>query len=522
MLNRRGLMLASAALAAAPYREAHAQAKELRFRLVEDPEMLWSGQSASLTVNTVVGTYLVERLVYQGPDGSPQPWLAESWTFSDDSKEITFKLRPGVKFHDGTDLDAAAVKFHFDAILDPDRASPVRAVISALSGVEVVDPLTVKFVFSRPFAPFMTLLGGGAYGINSPTAVNRLGRQYGRRPVGTGPYRFVSWSPGSEIVLERNPTFRQLRADAKNKGAPYADRITLSVIPEEGVAFSALQTRELAAAELQTDTVERLARDRNFRVVIDRNAKNLAFLEFAFRPPFDDPKMREAIGLALDRAAIVRAAYAGYAVEVKGPMSPGIPGFDEAVAEANGWGHDPARAKAQLAELGWTAGRGGVLAKDGREARFALRTYSNPVAERALAVIQRNLAEVGIQITITASDWGSFYPSLLRDGWDMNYMRWTAFDPFVMVQLFRHPGHRRVLPKFDGLDEALAGVETTLDPERRRAHVSEAQKLLLQNRAILPLMMNYNVTIIQAGLENYEPDTFNLIRPGDLRMANWS
>jgi peptide/nickel transport system substrate-binding protein len=522
MLSRRGLVLSSAVLATAGHKPAAAATKELRFRLVEDPEMLWSGQSVSLTVNTVVGTYLVERLVYQGTDGKPQPWLAERWSFSDDAKQITFTLRPGIKFHDGTDLDAAAVKFHFDSILDPARASPVRPIISALESVDALDPLTVRFNFSRPFAPFMNLIGGGAYGINSPTAVQRLGRQYGRRPVGSGPYRFVSWSPGSEIVFERNPNYRQLRADAVNKGAPYADRITLSVIPEEGVAFSALQTRELSAAELQTDTVERLARDRNFRVVIDENAKNLAFLEFAFRPPFDDVRMREAVSYALDRAAIVRAAYAGYAVEVRGPMSRGIPGYDEAVAQQYGTAFDPARARAILADLGWTdPGRRGVLSKDGREARFALRSYANPVVDRALAVIQRNLADVGIAVTITTSDWGSFYPSLLREGWDMNYMRWTSFDPFVLVQLFRHPGHRRALPRFDGLDDALAGIETTLDPERRQVFVSEAQKLLLQHRAIVPLMTNHNVTIVQAGLQNYVPDVFNLIKPGDLRMANW-
>ena len=522
MLNRRNLGLAAGALALARHRPAHAATKELRFRLVEDPEMLWSGQSVSLTVNTVVGTYLVERLVYQGTDGRPQPWLAESWDFSEDAKQITFKLRQGVKFHDATDFDAAAVKFHFDTILDPARASPVRPIIAALESVDVVDPATVRFNFSRPFAPFMTLLGGGAYGINSPTAVQRLGRQYGRRPVGTGPYRFVSWAPGTEIVLERNPTFRQLRADAVNKGAPYADRITLSVIPEEGVAYSALMTRELAAAELQTDTVERLARDRNFKLVVDENGKNLSFLEFAFRPPFDDPRMREAVSWALDRAAIVRAAYAGYAVEVRGPMSRGIPGYDEAVAQQFGTGYDPQRARAILADLGWTdPGRRGVLSKDGKEARFALRSYSNPVAERILAVTQRNLAEVGIQVSLSTSDWGSFYPGLLRDGWDINFMRWTSFDPFVLVQLFRHPGHRRALPRFDGLDEALSGIETTLDPARRQTFVSEAQKLLLQNRVIVPLLTNFNVTIIQAGLENYVPDAFNLVKPGDLRMANW-
>jgi peptide/nickel transport system substrate-binding protein len=311
MIARRTLALASAATLLAPHRPSHAATRELRFRLYEDPESLWVGHTLSVLATIVSGTYLVERLVYPGADGRPLPWLAAAWEFSDDSRQITFKLRQGVRFQDGTDLDAAAVKFNFDSILDPLRASPTRAAIAALESVDVVDPATVRFNFSRPFAPFMTLLGWGSLGINSPAAVQRLGRQYGRRPVGSGPYRFVSWAPGSEIVLDRNPTFRQLRDDAVNKGAPYADRITLSVIPEGGVALSALITRELSGSDLQNDLVERLPPGRNFRVLRDENGKNLSFVEFAFRSPFDDVRMREAISCVLDRASILRAAYGG-------------------------------------------------------------------------------------------------------------------------------------------------------------------------------------------------------------------
>lgn len=198
-------------------------------------------------------------------------------------------------------------------------------------------------------------------------------------------------------MLQRNPTFRQLRADAVNMGARHADRIALSVMPEQGVAFPALMSRELSAAALRTDTVERRSCDRDFRIMIDGNAKNLSFLAFAFRAPFDGPRMREAVTCAIDRAALVRAAYASYAVEVPGPMARGIPGCDEAAAREFGLGPDPARARALLA----------------------------------------------------------------------------------------------------------AGVETTLDPARRQVFVSEAQKLLLP-RAIAPPRTNHN-----------------LLRPGDLRMANW-
>jgi len=523
MIARRTLALAFSAALLGPPRPGHAATRELRFRLYEDPETLWTGHTLSVLATIVSGTYLVERLVYQGTDGRPLPCLAEAWEFSDDSRQITFKLCQGVKFHDGTDLDAAAVKFNFDSILDPARASPARPSLATLDSVDAVNAATVRFNFSRPFAPFMTVLGWGGFGINAPAAVQRLGRQYGRRPVGSGPYRFVSWAPGSEIVLERNPAFRQLRANAMNKGAPYADRIILSVIREDTVALAALMKRELSGSDLQSDMVERLPPGRNFKVLRDENSKNLSFIEFAFRPPFDDVRMREAISYALDRASILRAGYAGYGVVVQGPMSRGIAGYDEDVARTFGTGYDPARARAILAELGWSdPGRRGVLSRDGREARFALRSFASlPNVEGLLAVIQRNLAEVGIQVSIATADFGIHYASLLQDGWDMNYARWMHIDPLVLVRLFRHPGHRGKLPRFEGLEEALTGIEETLDPARRQVFISQAQKILLRNRVIVPLLTSHSIMVLQPGLQNYVPDKLGFINPGDLRMADW-
>jgi peptide/nickel transport system substrate-binding protein len=525
MPSRRSLLalstLAASGLAGTLPRPARAaSAKELRYRLTEDPESLYSGQSVSLTVNTCLN-FLHDRLVYIDADGKPQPWLAESWSFSEDNRQISFKLRPGTKFHDGTDLDAAAVKFHFDTILDPKAASPVRGQIAALESCDVLDPLTVRLSFNRPFAAAMILLASPTYGVNSPTAVQKAGRQYGRRPVGTGPYMFKSWSAGSEIVLVRNPRYRQLRPDAVNKGAPFADQITLSVLPEEGVAFSALQTGELSAAELQTDTVDRLRQDPRFAVVIDDKAKNLVFMEFSFRPPFDDRALRDAVSHAIDREAILRASYSGYGRINLNPLSSGIPGYDAAIGTQYGTPYDPEKAKALLAAAGWQPGAGGLRAKDGKPAKFAIRSYANPATDRALAVIQSNLAAVGIEASVSTADWGTFYPSLLREGWDMTLNRWTYSDPLVMTNLFRPPGHRRNLPVDEELTRLLTAVDSTLDPAERQKVVSESQRALLERRLILPILTSDQVTITQAGLQNYKFDYLNQILHGDVRMGDW-
>ncbi|RKK02273.1 hypothetical protein EBE87_26350 [Pseudoroseomonas wenyumeiae] len=524
MPNRRTFLalcaLTAPSLAILPRRGNAARLKELRYRLTEDPESLHSGQSVSLTVNTCLN-FLHDRLIYIDDEGKPQPWLAESWSFSEDNKQIAFKLRPGTKFHDGTDLDAAAVKFHFDSILDPKTASPVRGQISALESCEVLEPLSFRLTFSRPFAAAMILLAGPTYGFNSPAAVQKAGRQYGRRPVGTGPYMFKSWSAGSELVFVRNPHYRQLRPDALNKGAPYADQITLSVLPEEGVAFSALQTGELSAAELQTDTVERLRQDKRFAVVIDEKAKNLLFLEFSFRPPFDDRAMRDVISHAIDREAILRASYSSYGAVDLSPLSLGIPGYDPAVASQYGTPYDPAKAKALLDQAGWKPGPNGLRAKDGKEAKFAIRSYANPVTDRALAVIQSNLADIGIEISVSTADWGTFYPSLLREGWDMGLNRWTYSDPLVLTNLFRPPGHRRNLPEDAELSRILTAVDSTLDPAERQKVVSEAQKAILERRLMVPILTNHQVTITQAGLQNYKFDYLNQVLNGDVRMSDW-
>ena len=524
MQTRRSLLSGSAALATslatAPRRATAALSKELRYRLLEDPESLYSGQSVSLTVSNVLNL-LHDRLIYLDNNGIPQPWLAESWSFSGDNRQITFKLRPGVKFHDGTDLDAAAFKAHIDSILDPKAASPARGQIAPLESCDVVDPLAFRVNFSRPFAPAMVLLASTTYGVNSPTAVQKSGRGYGRHPVGTGPYMFKSWSAGSELVFVRNPRYRQLRPDAVNQGAPYADQIVFSVLPEEGVAFSALQTGELSAAELQTDTVDRLRRDPRFAVVIDERAKNILFLEFSWRPPFDDIKVRDAVSHAIDREAVLRASFSGYGAVDLSPLSLGIPGYDATVAQKQGTPYDPARAKALLDEAGWKAGPSGVRARDGKEARFNLLSYSGPITERALAVIQSNLAEVGVAVSLASSDWGTFYPSLLRDGWDMDLNRWTYNDPLVMTNLFRPPGHRRTLPQDEEMTRVLTAVESTLDPAERQKAVSEAQRVLLERRAMVPILTNFNVTITQAGLQNYKPDYLNNILNGDVRMSDW-
>ena len=221
----------------------------LTFRLALDPESLDNAQTTSGDAESVFATFIVERLVYVDEDGKTHPWLAKSWDISPDNLQVTFHLQQGVKFTDGTDFNADAVKFQFDRIMDKATASPALAYIPTLKSVDVVDNSTVKFTFDKPDAGFWTVITYGYFGFNSPTAVKAGGDQYGRHPVGSGPYMLDNWTPGSQIVLVRNPNYKQLRDDAINKGAPLADKVILKVIAEEGTAQAALQTGEILVAQ---------------------------------------------------------------------------------------------------------------------------------------------------------------------------------------------------------------------------------------------------------------------------------
>jgi peptide/nickel transport system substrate-binding protein len=521
MFRRLLLPFAVAAMLAGPIADARADGPTLHFRLGEDPETLYNVKSFSLTVSSVLGPYLLDRLVYFDASGQPKPWLAESWTVSEDQKEITFKLRTGIKFTDGTDFNAAAAKAQFDAVMDKKNVSPLLPLLGSLQSVEAPDATTLRFTFAKPFAPFLSNIAQASFGFNSPAAVAKYGDQYGRHVVGTGPYMLKSWDPGSEIVLVRNPNYHQYRGDAVNKGAPIADRIVLTVISEEGVAQAALEDQELTAAAVSADAIDALAKNPAFTTVINKVVTNLYFLEFnENRAPFNDPNVRRAIGYAIDRDAVVKAAFNGYASPALGPLASGIPGYDASIGQQYGTPYNPAKAKALMEAAGWTPRADGVLMKDGKPAQFVIKSYSGFVTiDRTLSVIQSNLADIGIKVSLQTSDWGTFYPSLLNNDWDMDLMRWTNADPSILSVLFRSPGHRKATLANPTADAVLDRCDALMDSNVRMDCVHEAQKDLVDAATIVPVTSSWAVTITQADVKDYTIDYFNNLIPGDVRIV---
>ena len=498
-------------------------AQTVTLRLGEDPETLYNVQTVLGTANTIINSYILERLAYFDAEGKPQPWLAESWEVSADQTQITFTLRDGISFSDGTPFDAAAVAAQFAAVLDPANASPIKALHGPLTGVEALDAKTVRFSYSAPFASAFNALAGYAGGINSPTAVAAAGAEYSRRPVGTGPYMLEQWVPGTSLTLVRNPGYHQppYRADAENQGQPYPEKIVLNVIAEDGVAQAALETGELTASNLQSDTIRLFIDDPNYKTVVNKSNGNLMFIEFNQKKgPFGDAEFRRAIGYAIDRDSALAAAWDGYGAPAYSPLAPAIPGYDADVAAEFGTPYDPARATEILSGLGWVDSNGdGTLDKDGVEAKFKLSSFAGfGYVDRTMQVIQSNLQDIGIQVQLETSDWGAFYPSLLEDGWDMNLMRWTSNDPDILNQLFMGEGHRKRQIANAEVDATLTRCSQTMEPEARMDCVGEAQKLLLQDMMVVPVLTNWVVFATQANVSGYHFDSLGFLLPGDIKI----
>ena len=460
----------------------------LHLAIGEDPDALDPAKTILLTSDSL-NDLIYDRLVYIGADGLPHPWLAESWQITDGGKTLTFKIRSGLKFTDGTTLDANAVKFSFDRILDPKTASPALAQMGTLTSVDAPDASTAVFHFKEAFAPFFTNISLGYGGIVSPTAVQKLGDQFSRNPVGSGAFMFKSWSTGSQIVLVKNPNYKNLREDDANKGGPaYLDEIDFSIITEPGTRLAALQQGSVDLYGLDPETANLIIKDSNFNVFQWKTATNMNFLEFPNKAPWTDPKMRQVIAYAIDKKSLVDTAWGGYATVNTNPMPVGVAGWD---SSNPGYSYDPAKAKSLLADLGYKANGSGVMEKDGAPLNIKLVTYSGYAQQkRAVELIQANLKAIGLNVDAQIVEFSSLQTMLKKGDFDLDLMRWTWPDPTILSLLFKSPGWTGQSSD-PALDTQLGKADATLDPAARLEAVKAVEKVIFDSALIVPIATDW-------------------------------
>lgn len=479
-----------------------------------DPQRTIAGASWFVFSN------IFDTLVGKNVDLEFEPLIAETFEISDDGLTYTFVIRDGMLFHDGTPVTAEAVKFTFDRATDPESPAQATSFISAYASSELVDETTVVLTLSEPSAPFMSNIAVAYFGILSPAGVEMHGDDFGKNPVGSGPWIFEEWLEGEQITLLPNPDYTNYRSYVENKGAPLADELLFRVIPEAGTQIAAMETGEANHIALPKAEVRNFEGNDDFTLFFAEGGTNINYVEFAmeaaevgdepvFLPPFDDLLVRQAVAHAINAEEIIEGVLEGLADRNFGFMPTGIFAYDPAIEEF-GYAYDADRANELLDEAGWTMS-GDVREKDGEPLELIMWAYADPTLERVVQVIQSQLAEVGITINLEVLEIGTMIARLPENAHNLDVIGvgWPEADILqIMNDLAWGVGQYKPTDYVD----AITAARQTNDLDERKALYFEAQQLALEDVMAIPLWTDLAVIMTGANVQGFKtgPEFINV------------
>lgn len=465
-----------------------------------DPITSTEGETFKITENV-----METLLQYGDQDTTIHPGLAEDWEASDDGLTYTFKLRQGVKFHDGTDFNSEAVVFNFDRWMNGNADDfPYYTMFGGFKGeeghvikeIKAVDEHTVQFVLTRPQAPFLKNLAMSPFAIASPAAVEKFGDKFRENPVGTGPFKFVEWKQSDRIVLEKNEDYWQ-------EGLPKLKQIIFRVIPENSARMNALVNGEIDVMDGVNNSDEATIKSNDKLQVIERPSMNVGYLGFTVnRPPFDNKLVRQALNHAIDKKAIIDAFYGGQAEAAVNPMPSSIEGYNDAV---EAYPYDLEKAKELLAEAGF---------KDG----FEMDLWAMPVARpympegmKVAEVIQESFSKIGVKAKIQSVDWATYLDKAAKGEFDAFMLGWTGDngdpDNFLYTLLDKDSIGSNNYSHYanDELHDILIKAQTELDQEKRNVLYEQAQEIIHDDAPWVPLVHSTPLLAAAKDVVNYLP-----------------
>ncbi|HEV8481247.1 MAG TPA: ABC transporter substrate-binding protein [Candidatus Eisenbacteria bacterium] len=449
-----------------------------------DPAHETDGESYKVCDN------IYENLVaYDSASTQVVPELATSWEISPDGKSYTFHLRQGVRFHDGSAFNAAAVVFSLDR--QHTKTHPFHAVggpytyWDSMSMSDIIDHIlaaddsTVVFHLKRPNAPFLANLAMNFAMIVSPTAVAKDRDDYFKHPVGTGPFRFVEWVKDDRIVLERNPEYWGQK--------PYLDRVVFKSIPENTVRLLALTKGDVQGMDgispLEARRIQNSAGLELYRIP----GMNVAYLAMRMdMKPFDKLEVRQAMNYAIDKKSLVEGLYMGFGTPAVNPIPPSMWSYDKAIAD---YGYDPAKAKSLLAQAGVAPGTKFTL-----YAMSASRPYM-PEPLKVAEAIQANLRAVGLDADIRTMEWGAYLDYIQHLKHQVCIIGWQGdngdpdnfFYPLLDKEAARIPAQNYSNYQSDALHQVLVQAQSSSDPATRTQLYEKAQEIVHADLPWVPL-----------------------------------
>ena len=476
LASRRGLLGSLAAAAALGIRPAQAQAPRrggvLRLGRAEEPDTFDPHKAISAIGSATMLMFLEPPARIDG-QGKLVPGFAESWEFADQNRTIIFHLRREATFHDGTAADAAAVVYTVRRHLDPATASPTRSLLGSLQQADALDAWTVAYHYKEPFVPVWLGLTSAYCGIISPTATEAAKGQIGRRPVGSGPFRFRSWTPDAGLRVERFEGY-------KPRPAALVDAIESVQYPEDGTRLAALESGEISGVyfgqSVPPDRVRGL-RGRSDINLLSNSAQSMRAIAFnQSRPPMNDPKVRQALSHAVDAAKVIALGLDGNAKVALGPLASTITGASSMVEQ---WGYRPDQARARQ-----------LLAEAGAGAGLTLRMLTNdsPAIRRTAEVVAAQLQEVGVTLATQSVPLAEWVALSKRGDQHLTYTTYSYSDADVLYLYFHSSGSlNRNFTENTELDEMLAAQRIEFDPAKRQALLDRIQETVVKGAYWIPL-----------------------------------
>jgi peptide/nickel transport system substrate-binding protein len=446
---------------------------------------------------------IFDTLVTLDDQGQPRPKLALSWTHSDDFKTWTFKLRPGVKFQDGTPFNAEAAKANFDRQKDPANKCRCAFYIAGIHDVQAPDELTLVYNLNDPSVnlPAILTIQSSNNVMQSPTAWKTKGDDYNRNPVGTGPYLLKSWSAGDRMVLESNP-------DYWNKGHPYLDRIILKPLPDAQSRFASLQSGVADIIwddEYDADNIQQARNDPKLTVHSYDGSGAVVYVFNTKSPPLDDLRVRQALVMAIDRNKMSQATTNGLSRPASNPYGDGswIKCDDDGALPT-----DVEKAKSLIQQYG-------------KPVDFKMLLTPTPRGRNIGQVLQQFWKQVGANMEIEQVDQASIVPRAFMRQFQVTPWRIVDLaDPDPQMYANFHTGSPVALANYSNLelDRLLEHARVTADPAQRIEDYCAVSRLINQEAIWFWTFQNTYYAISSARLKGLPKIYSGVIDVSDVWM----
>ncbi len=465
----------------------------IRYSPVQVTADSFNQHTSNSTGARMIGRHVLDCLTYVAPaTGEVQPWLATSWEVSADATTFTMELREDVMFHDGTPFNADAVKANFEYTMNPDIPHGFRYGAiggDAFESANAVDAFTVELIYNAPVGTLLPSLSDGGAGIDSPTALEQYGDDYGVTAlVGSGPFKFVEWVPKTSVTMEKNPDYNWGPTDIGHAGEAFLDTLQYLEIAEAATRAAALESGDIDAAQMVASQAAQFEGNSDVEIVLVPSVGTSRMIAFNMhKAPLDDIRVRKAINHAIDKEALIQLpAWAGIGRPGVAPLQANMfPNGDVTRLMPFDYAYDPDLAGELLDEAGWTMGSNGMRSKDGEELVLDFVTYTSSLPN--IEPLDGLLNQVGISLNILPGDFAYYLDTTEKGEYQLTLNSDSGFNSAGQIEEYFHTngvynhGGMELLDDAPAIDAAIDKALTTADDNERWEQLFVAMELIMKN-----------------------------------------